>query len=103
MSVLLHEIQEAIRYTEFSLTLHAQQQMTARHLRVSDIRKILLAADAEIIEDYPGDPRGPSCLIYGKASGRVLHVHTSYPPEIVIITAYEPDPTKWEADCRTRK
>lgn len=101
--VLLHEVQAAIRYTEFSLTLHAQQQMTSRYVRVSDIRDIILSAEAEIIEDYQDDPRGSSCLIFGKASGRVFHVHTSYPPEIVVITAYEPDPTKWEADFKTRK
>jgi len=77
--------------------------MTARHIRVSEIRETLLSAEAEIIEDYPRGPRGPSCLVYGKASARVLHVHISYPPEIVIITAYEPDPTKWEAYIKTRK
>jgi len=99
----LHKIHTAIRYSEFSLTLHAQQLMTTRHIPVSDIRETILSAEAEIIEDYPRDPRGPSCLIYGKASARALHVHISYPPEIVIITAYEPDPTKWEADYKTRK
>lgn len=103
MLVLLQQIQAAIRHAELSLTLHAQQQMTARHIRVSDVRETLLSAEAEIIEDYPGDPRGRSCLVYGKASGRVLHVHISYPPEIVVITAYKPDPTRWESDYKTRK
>jgi len=100
---LLQQIQAAIRFTEFGLTLHAQQQMTARSIRVSEVRTTLLAADADIIEDYPEDSRGPSCLVYGTASDRTLHVHVSYPPEIVVITAYEPDPIKWELDLKTRK
>ncbi len=103
MMALLQRIQEAIRYAEFGLTLHAQQQMTTRRIRVSEVREALLSSNAETIEDYPGDPRGPSCLVYGEASGRVLHVHISYPPEIVVITAYRPDPTRWEADLKTRK
>jgi hypothetical protein len=100
---LLSDIIAAIRDSEFTITLHAQQQMTARRIRVSEVREVLISPDAEVIEDYPEDPRGPSCLVCGKALNRVLHVHVSYPPEIVVITAYEPDPEKWEVDQKTRK
>lgn len=100
---LLRAIQIAIQGAELALTLHAQQQMTARRIKVSEVRGALVSPEAEVIEDYPDDPRGSSCLVYGTVANRVLHIHISYPPEIVVITAYEPDPTKWETDLKTRK
>jgi hypothetical protein len=100
---LLQQIQTEIRDAEFSLTLHAQQQITSRRIPVGDIRAALLSSKATIIEDYPKDPRGPSCLIYGEVSGMVLHIHISHPPEIVVVTAYKPDLQNWEADFKTRK
>lgn len=100
---ILREIQNAIRERELSISLHAQQQTITRRIKIGEIREALLSPSAELIEDYPDDPRGSSCLVYGKAVNRILHVHLSYPPEIVIITAYEPDPTKWETDRKARK
>ena len=59
-----------------------------------------------IIEDYPNDPRGPSCLILGMTQEeRAIHVvcgKADY-DQIVVITAYEPSPDEWERDWRTRK
>lgn len=100
---LLQDIQAAIRDREFSVTLHAQQQMTTRRIKISEVREALNSWMAEVIEDYPDDSRGSSCLVYGKTSNRVLHIHISYPPEIVVITAYEPDPGKWESDKKSRR
>jgi hypothetical protein len=55
---------------------------------------------------YPDDPRRPSCLILGFAKeSRPLHILCGKleEDEILIVTAYEPDPEEWEADWRTRK
>lgn len=100
---LLKRIQSAIRDAEFGITLHAQQQITSRRIRVADIRLALMSEFAEVIEDYPEDPRGPSCLVYGEVPKEVLHIHISYPPEIVVITAYHPDPSRWTPDLKKRK
>ena len=52
----------------------------------------------EIIEEYPDDKYAPSCFIYGNSEeDRELHVHTSLPPKVVIITVYVPDPAEWIA------
>ncbi len=59
--------------------------------------KIALLA-GEIIEEYPNDKYGPSCLIFGTSSiGRPLHVQCSYPtrPLVKVITVYEPNPLEW--------
>lgn len=70
--------------------------MTGRHIPVLDVAIALTGGWAEMIEDYPDDPRGPSCLILGfTARGQPLHIQCTYPPQIAIITAYEPDPQEW--------
>jgi hypothetical protein len=59
----------------------------------------------EIIEDYPEDARGHSCLMLGYGTDeRPIHVVCSPKDEyLAIITVYLPDERRWEADWRTRK
>ena len=73
-----------------------QAQTIIRRISVSEIRESI--SNGEIIEDYPEDKYGPSCLIHGKtAGGKAIHVQCSYPSRQVmkIITVYEPDPERW--------
>jgi hypothetical protein len=70
---------------------------------VDELRQAV--ASGEVIEDYPDDQYGPSCLVLGFTErGRPLHVQCSYPsrPVIKIVTVYEPDPRRW-IDFRTRR
>jgi hypothetical protein len=59
----------------------------------------------ELIEDYPNDPRGHSCLMLGFGeTGRAIHVVCSPKDEyLAIITAYLPDPSQWSEDFRQRR
>ena len=103
MESLLDAIQAEVRKRDYRFTLHAGDRMTKRHISVDEVKEVILSNNAEIIEDYPEDTRGPSCLILGMASnGRPLHVQCSYPPNVAIITAYEPELGEW-LDLRTRK
>jgi len=59
----------------------------------------------EMIEDYPEDPRGHSCLLRGEISSeRIVHVVCS-PKEdyLAIITAYIPDAAEWDDTRRVRR
>jgi Domain of unknown function (DUF4258) len=70
---------------------------------VHEVREAV--ATGGVIEDYPGDKYGPSCLLLGLTlTGRPLHIQCSDPsrPVVKIITLYEPDPDQW-IDQRTRK
>jgi hypothetical protein len=92
----IDEIREKIEIEQFELSKHAVDQSIIRRISVQEIREIF--GDAELIEDYPEDKYGPSCLILGKTrEGRPLHIQCSYPsrPLIKIITIYEPDPDLW--------
>lgn len=67
-----------------------------------DVRRVL--EDGEIIEDYPEDARGHSCLILGRGdNGRPIHVVCAPKDEyLAVITAYIPDERQWSNDFRTR-
>ncbi len=100
---LLEAIREAISSRRYLFTLHAVQQAEERKIRPGEVEEAVLAGSAEIIEDYPHDHRGASCLVLGvTAHGRMLHVQVSYPPTVWIVTAYEPAADKW-IDARTRR
>ena len=84
---------------------HAVQQMSRpeRMISAADGRRV--ARTGEIIEDYPDDPRGPSCLMLGYGGSR-RPIHIVCAPQVeylAIITAYLPNPETWEDDFRTRK
>jgi Domain of unknown function (DUF4258) len=88
---------------EFEFSRHALDQSIRREVSIVEIRQSIAAG--EVIEDYPDDKFGPSCLVLGRTeAGRPLHVQCSYPsrPIIKIITLYEPDPNHW-IEFRTRK
>jgi hypothetical protein len=84
---------------------HALQRMMQpdRMISRAEVREVVLTG--EIIEDYPEDARGHSCLMLGATSaGRPIHVVCAPKKEyLAIISAYPPDPEKWEADLKTRK
>jgi hypothetical protein len=84
---------------------HAIDQMNAPDelITTEEVRTVIFAG--EIIEDYPEDRRGHSCLIlgYSPTDQRPLHVVCSPKEEyLAIITAYLPDPVRWSADFRRR-
>jgi hypothetical protein len=58
----------------------------------------------EVIEDYPEDARGHSCLILGSGrNNRAIHVVCAPKDEyLAIITAYLPNPDQWTSDFRGR-
>jgi hypothetical protein len=84
---------------------HALNQMNTveRMISTSEVREVIF--DGSVIEDYPDDIRGHSCLILGKGyNKRPIHVVCAPKPGyLAIITAYIPNPQKWESDWKTRK
>lgn len=84
---------------------HAIRQMSrpSRMITGQDVRRVVM--HGEIIEDYPEDVRGHSCLLLGiDLGGRAIHVVCSPKPEfLAIITAYTPEPKEWDAAFKVRK
>jgi hypothetical protein len=100
---MIEEIRTKIQVGQFEFSKHAVDQSILRQISVQELREAI--ANGEIIEDYPEDKYGPSCLILGfTQAGRPLHVQCSYPsrPLAKIVTLYEPDPSQW-IDFRVRR
>ena len=60
---LIQGIREKIATGAFEFSQPATDQSILRHIRVQEIREAIAAG--EVIEDYPNDKYGPSCLILG--------------------------------------
>lgn len=94
-------IQDRVRKGEYHWRQHAIERSIEREVAEEEVAEVILSG--EIIEEYPEDKYGPSCLIFGRTStGRPLHVQCSVPPDVWIVTLYEPNPDEW-VDFRKRK
>lgn len=93
---LIGQIQTKFALEQFEFSKHATDQALLRGITVHEIQEAI--SIGEVIEDYPKDKYGPSCLIFGRtAVGRPLHIQCSYPsrPIVKVITVYEPTPVEW--------
>jgi len=100
---MIRELHSKIASGQFEFSQHAVDQSIIRHISVQEIREAF--TNSQIIEDYPDDQYGPSCLVLGfTLADRPLHILCSYPsrPLVKIVTLYEPDPDLW-IDFRTRR
>ena len=83
---------------------HGIRQMSRpdRMINTKEIEAVV--TKGELIEDYPEDSRGHSCLILGCGEdGRLIHVVCAPKPDyLAIITAYIPNPTQWSPDLKRR-
>lgn len=100
---MIEQIRAKIQAGQYEFSKHAVDQSILREISVQELQEAI--ANGEIIEDYPEDKYGPSCLVLGFTQvGRPLHIQCSYPsrPLVKIITLYEPDPDQW-IDFRVRR
>jgi hypothetical protein len=103
----LQEIQQLVRQGNYEVSFHAQQERLEEDLDIIEIEAALFGA-AEILEEYPNDPRGQSCLVLGLAGVRPIHVVLGSAERkrdgrkiLRIITVYIPSLPKW-INPRTR-
>ena len=100
---ILSQVRKAAR-TKVLFLPHALQQMLRpdRMIRREEVRNVL--EHGEVIEDYPADARGHSCLLLGTGiDGRPLHVVCAPKSDyLAVITAYLPDEHEWSADFKAR-
>ena len=100
---VLRAIAEAGNMGRWAMTRHAREQSGKRMIGDEALMRAL--AWGEILESYPNDPRGASCLILGHdETQRPVHAVVAFDASgiLVVITLYEPGPPKW-IDERTRR
>ena len=64
--------------------------------------------NCEIIENYPEDPRGASCLVFGFCGSKPIHAVCTIktePEELLFITVYDPSkrPNSWTENYSKRR
>lgn len=71
---LLDEIRQKIDDQQYEFSKHAVDQSIIRDISVNELERAI-SNESEIIEDYPNDKYGPSCLVLGFTDGaRPLHI-----------------------------
>src|SRR5262245_56597017 len=84
---------------------HAIDQMNRLERMISsgEVREVIFSG--QLIEDYPEDLRGHSCLLSGLTYlNRIIHAVCS-PKDayLAIISTYVPDPDRWEENFSRRR
>ena len=96
-------IRNAVLQGKWFMSHHARVRAGQR--RIGDPDVIVALLQGQILEDYPEDSRGHSCLVLGYTPDkRAIHIVCAQDPggSLVIITVYEPEPPAW-VDEKTRK
>lgn len=99
----LEWIKTKIHKGKYEISSHAEEERQADKISLTEIEKAIL--NGEILENYPKDPRGESCLILGYAEeGYPIHIVCGKikSEKIRIITVYIPALPKW-LDAKTRR
>lgn len=84
--------------------IHAIERMFERGIGIKEIRAALEAG--ENIETYPSEAEYPARLVLAKKGRRALHVVAADnipSDEVIVITGYRPDPTRWTEDFKRRR
>ena len=87
-----------------TITAHAARRMVESNITVPVLRDVLAGGDT--IERYPEDTPYPSRLMLGWHDRRPVHVvvaDNQAEDEMIVITVYEPDLTRWEPGFRERR
>ena len=88
---------------EYIYRLHAIERMFQRDISEKQVEEVI--ENGEIIESYVEDKPYPSFLTLGYVDGIAFHVVYAKDEEdnVIVITAYKPNLTKWQEDLKTRK
>jgi len=99
----IEDIRRKVAEGKYAISFTHSEKLRLRRIKAADIEQAVKSGN--IIEDYPNDPRGASCLILGRVGNRPLHILFARleAEELLLVTAYEPDPGEWEDDRQTRK
>ena len=106
MSGTIDQIRRLVSEGKVRISEHGYDELSADGLAVREI--VAGIADAELIEDYPAYAKGPSVLVLQHdGAGEPVHVvwgiPKGYTTPAVLVTAYRPDPEKWEPGYRRRR
>jgi hypothetical protein len=106
MSSTLQRIQSLAGEGELRISDHGYDELAEDGLTAREV--VAGLADATVVEDYPEYGKGPCVLVLQRdRDGQPVHVVWGIPAghstPAVLVTAYRPDPEKWDSDFRRRR
>lgn len=106
MSKTLERVRALVARGDVRVSLHGYEELAADGIRVRDVIDGLNTA--VVVEDYPDYPKGPCVLaLEHDRSNQPIHVVWGIPAgrdsPAVVVTAYRPDPAKWDDTWQKRR
>jgi hypothetical protein len=106
LSKTLEQVRELVAQGDVRVSVHGYEELAADNIHVRDVIEGL--STAVLIEDYPNYAKGPCALaLQQDAMDQPVHVLWGIPAgqssPAVLITAYRPDPDKWDETWLRRK
>lgn len=99
-------IRALVKAGKYEFSIHAEKERQADKITMEELEEAL--GSCKVIEDYPTDPRGASCLVLGFAAERPVHAVCTIrkgPEEVLLITVYDLSkrPEKWTDNYQRRR
>ena len=89
-------IRTKVNDQEYDFSSHAHRERQEEQITTAEIEQVLLTGD--IIEKYPKDERGESCLVAAKVKNQPLHIICGKRgSRLLIVTVYRPKPPIWKS------
>lgn len=106
MSEFVERIRDLISAGEVRISEHGYDELAEDGLTARELLAGVL--EAVVVEEYPSYPKGPSVLLLQKdREGKPVHAVWGIPRghdrPVVLVTAYRPDPERWDKEFLRRR
>ena len=106
MSSTLEAVRQLVTAGTVRISEHGYDELSEDAILVRDLLRGL--NKATVVEDYPTFPKGPAVLVLQfDGNNRPVHVVWGIPKGFaspaVLITAYRPDPARWNENFTERR
>ena len=106
MSEFVQKVRVLVSVGEVRISEHGYDELAEDALTAREVLGGIV--DAELVEEYPDYPKGPCALMLQKdKTGLPIHVVWGIPrghdKPVVLITAYRPDPERWDESFMKRR
>ena len=106
MSETLSRIIDLVTISDVRISEHGYDELAEDGISITDILNGVSAG--RVIEDYPDYPKGRSVLVLqldheGKPIHAVWGIPKGFDRPAVLVTAYRPDPARWDEKFMERR
>ena len=106
MSDTFHRIVTLLESNDVRISEHGYDELVDDDITIDDV--MASVREGTVVEDYPDFPKGPCVLVLQfDHAGQPLHTVWGVPKGLskpaVLITAYRPDPSRWNETFMERR